>query len=88
MPNHLHAIISLAETRIAFNDKLPTISKIVAYYKYQTTMRINSARQAPGVQVWQRSFYDHIIRDENKLRAYRKYILENPLKWELDEYFG
>ena len=34
--------------------------------------------------IWQRSYYEHIIRDENELNRIRKYIIENPLKWELD----
>ncbi|MBI4228500.1 MAG: hypothetical protein HY693_02135 [Deltaproteobacteria bacterium] len=35
--------------------------------------------------VWQRNFYEHIIRNEYDLNVIREYILENPLSWELDE---
>jgi REP element-mobilizing transposase RayT len=35
---------------------------------------------------WQKSFYDHIIRDEKSLDGIREYIMNNPLKWELDRY--
>ena len=38
----------------------------------------------PGVSVWQRSFYDHVIRDEKDLNNIREYIVNNPLKWELN----
>jgi len=36
---------------------------------------------------WQSRFYDHIIRNEKDLYRIRKYIQNNPLKWELDEYY-
>ena len=39
----------------------------------------------PGTPVWQRNYHDHVIRDEKDLYSKRKYIRENPLKWELDE---
>lgn len=88
MPNHVHAIITMVDTKLSPPHKLPKLGSVVAYYKYQSTKAINLARHENGGTVWQRSFYDHIIRDENELMAYREYILENPLKWELDEYFG
>jgi putative transposase len=62
----------------------PTLGQIVAYYKYQTTKQINQIRDNPGVPFWQRSFYDHIIRNDRELNAIRRYIADNPLKWELD----
>ena len=40
----------------------------------------------PGVPLWQRSFYDHVIRDEAAYLEIKRYIRENPLKWNLDEY--
>ena len=36
-------------------------------------------------RLWQRSFYDHVIRDEEELDAFRVYIDQNPLKWSLDK---
>ena len=38
-----------------------------------------------GGPIWQRNYYEHVIRDENDLLETREYILHNPLKWELDE---
>lgn len=37
-------------------------------------------------KLWQRNYYEHIIRNENELKVYRKYIKENQLKWKEDEY--
>ena len=62
----------------------PTLGQIVAYYKYQTTKLINQIRNIPGSSVWQRNYYEHIIRNENELYRIREYIQNNPLKWELD----
>lgn len=36
-------------------------------------------------KLWQRNYYEHIVRDENELNRIRKYIIENPIKWDLDE---
>jgi REP element-mobilizing transposase RayT len=50
-----------------------------------TTRKINRIRKTPGFKLWQRNYYEHIIRDENELNRIRKYILTNPAKWENDE---
>ena len=51
----------------------PTISKVVQQYKAAVSRRI-------GRPVWQRSFYDHIIRNPTDLEETRRYIAQNPLK--------
>jgi hypothetical protein len=43
-------------------------------------------RGTPGTPVWQRNYYEHVIRDEGALHAIRRYIVENPLRWHLDRY--
>jgi len=48
--------------------------------------RINEHRQTPGTSVWQTRFHDHIIRDDDELNRIRKYIIENPSNWKMDEY--
>ena len=62
----------------------PTLGKIVAYYKYQTTKQINEMRGAPGGRFWQRNFHDTIIRNQRQLDALRQYIDQNPARWALD----
>jgi hypothetical protein len=49
-------------------------------------MRVFKSRtaRAVGRPIWQRSFHDHVIRDEDDLARVRKYIVENPLAWLLD----
>ena len=46
--------------------------------------RINEIRATPGVPVWQRNYYEHIIRDEEERCRIREYIVTNPLRWEND----
>ena len=61
-----------------------TLGQIVAYFKYQTTKSINQIRSTPGVHVWQRNYYEHVIRNRTDLEEIREYIVNNPLKWDLD----
>jgi hypothetical protein len=41
-------------------------------------------RKTPGIKIWQRNYYEHIIRKENELNRIREYIQNNPMKWEFD----
>jgi REP element-mobilizing transposase RayT len=65
----------------------PTLGNIVAYLKYQSSKQINLIRNTPGKPIWQPNYYEHIIRNEKSLYEIRKYIQNNPLEWEDDEYF-
>ena len=60
------------------------IPEIVRAIKSFSARRINRLRGIPGVPVWQRNYYERIIRNENELNAIRRYILYNPLQWKLD----
>jgi REP element-mobilizing transposase RayT len=62
------------------------LGAIVGNFKSVTTRRFNRMQKTPGVPLWQRSFYEHVIRNERELDAIRGYIADNPLKWELDRY--
>jgi putative transposase len=60
------------------------LGQIIGYFKYQSTKDINNLTKSPGKKIWQRSFYDRIIRDEKELYRIRKYIEQNPIKWEIE----
>ena len=64
---------------------LPSLGKIIAYFKYQSTKRINQRYNTPGTRRWQRNYHDYIIRDDPDLQRLREYIQINPMKWELDQ---
>lgn len=61
-----------------------TLGQMIAYFKYQSTKRINEMRATPGVPVWQRNYYEHIIRNDQSLNRIRQYILDNPARWAFD----
>jgi putative transposase len=82
MPNDLHAIVVLDATLVAEHA---TLGRVVAYLKYQSTTRINDLRGTPGIRVWQRNYYEHIIRDAASLNRIRTYIVNNALKWQQDQ---
>lgn len=64
----------------------PTLGQIIAYFKYQSTKYINIVlKNPPGQQLWQRNYYEHIIRNEKSLQQIREYIQLNPSKWEEDK---
>jgi len=69
-------------------NRAPTLGQIVAYFKYGTTKQINAIRQTPGIRLWQRNYYEHIVRNEPDLARIREYIVNNPVQWEEDEYFS
>lgn len=55
------------------------MGRIIAYFKYQTTKQINESQNTPGVKLWQRNFYDHIIRNDKSLNKIREYVTNNPI---------
>lgn len=83
MPNHIHLII-----RIDINERreggrtlcAPTVSQIIRQFKEFVTKQI-------GENIWQKSFYDHIIRDEEDYRTKWEYIENNPNRWSEDELY-
>jgi REP element-mobilizing transposase RayT len=77
MPNHLHGIVELVEA----NASLPGI---VGTFKSVSTKAVNAAKATPGDRLWQRSYHEHVIRDEPSRDRIREYIRNNPLKWHLD----
>ncbi|MBE9111799.1 transposase [Nodosilinea sp. LEGE 07298] len=62
-----------------------SISTVIRSYKSATTKHINTLRDAAGTPVWQRNYYDHIIRDERSLQHMRYYITNNPVTWVDDQ---
>ena len=63
-------------------NRAPTLGQIIRTVKAASTHRIRKIDDL-GV-VWQRNYYEHVIRNEESLNRIRQYILDNPLKWELD----
>jgi putative transposase len=62
-----------------------SLGAFVAGFKSAVTKRINEARGTPGVPMWQRNYFERIIRSERELEETRGYITNNPITWALDE---
>jgi len=60
------------------------LPKVVGYLKMNSAKRINKQRGTSGFPVWQRNYYERIIRNDEELTRAREYIANNPLKWDLD----
>ncbi len=67
---------------LAMHISLP---EVVRAFKSFSARRINEGRGTTGAKVWQRSYYDHIVRNEASLWKFRQYIENNPLQWEMDQ---
>ena len=80
MPNHIHGIIFL----MGAASSAPTLGKVIRAFKSISAIEANKALNRSGQPFWQRSYYEHIIRDEDELHALRQYIRDNPLKWDED----
>ena len=82
MPNHIHLIIKNENgTASSFAEMLsPTVSQKIKSFKILVTKTI-------GKPIFQRSFYDHVIRDEKDYLRIWEYIENNPGKWTEDKYF-
>ncbi len=68
------------------------LGDIVGRFKSLTTMKytdgVKNNNWAPfNKHFWQRNYYEHVIRDDNDLTCIREYITNNPMKWEMDEYY-
>ena len=97
MPNHVHMIIVIYpnENDKPFIHELPLrdiksrrkmlLPKIIGRFKMNCSKQINILQNTPGQSIWQRSYYEHIIRNENELNKIRRYIINNPPQWDYDE---
>ncbi len=96
MPNHIHGIVIIkdlddrgvrphAPATSQLGGRPKSLSSFIIGFKSATKIRINTLRGMPGTSVWQRNYYERVIRNERECDAIRKYILQNPQQWVLDE---
>lgn len=87
MPNHIHLLLSVMKDD-GRGDPSPTVDTAMGWLKYQITKEINKLRGTLGEKLLQRSFFDHIIRNQDDYYEIYKYIYENPLRWKLDKFYA
>jgi putative transposase len=91
MPNHVHGVIVITDVGAGLRParkgsihKPHALPEIMRAFKAFCSRGINDMRGTPGARVWQRNYYEHVIRDEQSLNRIREYILANPERWDLD----
>jgi REP element-mobilizing transposase RayT len=95
MPNHGHGIIWITEDRGARRRRAPTsesfgkpvkgsIPTIIRAYKSAVTFAVNGLENQRGGVLWQKNYYEHIIRNDRELYNIGWYIFNNPLNWQWD----
>ena len=62
---------------------VPTLGNIIGYFKYQTTKKIDLP-----VKLWQRNYWENIIRNEQSYQYIANYVINNPIKWENDRFYA
>jgi putative transposase len=94
MPNHSHGIIVIIENvdpqNIVVQNKKPTLGDIIGAFKSITTHEYilgvdNKHWPQFYKRLWQRNYYEHVVRDEKDLNRIRDYIQSNPANWDEDE---
>ena len=84
MPNHCHGIIVIDQAKATDSTKYYGLSEIVRQFKTFSAKRINEFRNTPGIPVWQRNYYEHVIRNEADFNRITDYIANNPQQWTED----
>ena len=88
MPNHIHMIIIIGSRLTGGSRPAPTLGTtlgtILGLFKSTTTKQIRIMVNNPQFPVWQRNYYEHIIRNDQDLEKISQYIIDNPQMWERD----
>ena len=99
MPNHMHMIFGINESIDAMYDKTINESKMNhSIFKpksvgsiiggYKSIVTSNMRKKGYREQIWQRNYYEHIIRNNESLNSITQYIIENPSRWKTDSYYN
>ena len=78
MPDHIHILLRIDD---GTGNPSPTLGNIIGWYKYQVTKEVNRQNYTAGEKLFQRSYYDHVIRNQQDFNEIWEYIDHNPRKW-------
>ncbi len=84
MPNHIHILLLLLYEDEEINKK--SILQIIGGFKSITTKKSNKIKALENNKLWQRSFHDHVVRNEEKFILIRDYIENNVMTWAHDKF--
>ena len=80
MPDHIHMLLRF-DINTGTGNPSPTLGNVIGWYKYQVTKLVNQKMNTHGEKLFQRSYYDHVIRNQQDYDEIWEYIENNPLKW-------
>ena len=90
MPNHVHLLLTPAAAGASprpTGERHTSIVDVMRAFKSLTTRRWNRLTGNMGKTLWQTSYHDHVVRDDNDFLNHWSYIDQNPLRWAEDEYY-
>lgn len=82
MPNHVHGLLWILDADPSTSVR-PRLGDVIGAFKSLATREANAVLNRSG-SLWQRNYYERVVRNEAELTAIRRYIEENPLRWALD----
>lgn len=82
MPNHVHGVMFL-EGNAGGASPAPTLGDVVGALKSISAVQVNRLLKRPG-PLWQRNYFEHVIRNDESLSQIRRYVQNNPWNWDLD----
>jgi REP element-mobilizing transposase RayT len=89
MPNHLHGILAMRGATAAPEARRESLADVVRRFKTYTTRRyiegVHDGSLSPfDGRLWQRNYYERVVRDDDELERTRTYIAANPARWDFD----
>ena len=86
MPNHIHILLMIEHSEQT--KSAPNLGTVIGWYKYNTTKHIRSEFDIPAGRIFQRSYHDHVVRNERDFWKIWEYIDNNPAKWTEDCFYS
>lgn len=85
MPNHIHFVVDIVEGNVSGSSGTPTPTNQKIPFLISTLKRLTN-REAK-INLWQRNYYEHVIRNEKEYYGILEYIEYNPYNWKKDKYY-
>ena len=80
MPNHIHIMVAIVADEYGRPQVAPTLERMVKQFKGAVTKKI-------GCSIWQKSFIEHIVRNQNDYETMLNYMYNNPMRWYYDKIY-
>ena len=82
MPNHMHGVLFLHPSAVQeARPQVPCLANIVRAFKSLSARAVNRSLDRADRPMWQRNYYEHILRDDADLARIQQYIADNPIRW-------